>query len=219
MRGVPWTKANRRWRASFRQQYLGEFQSFEEACEILRLAEQAAYGENQSQAVPIIAADIVKLPVFNRAGQVVDWAIVDRADYALVTKHRWCRTQSGYPITRIARVIVYLHRLLVPGAFIVDHRDRNRMNARRDNLRVCTAAENCCNTSIGRNNRSGFKGVSRTADGQAWRARIMRNRKEAWLGRYKTAEDAGRAYDAAAPRFHGQFASPNAGPEERQVPA
>ena len=210
MRGVTWNKTNQRWRAQLQQRYLGEFCTQEEACEARLQAEIDTFGQPQDQAEPIVEGDIAKLPIFNRIGKVVAWAVVDLADISIVIGRRWCRTRSGYPVTRIDGQVVYLHRLLIPGNFLVDHRDRIKLNARRENLRACSTAENCRNTKLGKNNRSGFKGVSKVTSGQGWRARIMVGRKEVRLGIFASAEEAGLAYDEAARQLHGAFASPNA---------
>ena len=209
MRGVTWTTNNRRWRASLGGRYLGEFISFDEARATRRAAEITAFGEQQDAAKPYIDGETARVPVFNRAGRVVVWVTIEATDLPLVAEHRWCRTRSGYPVTRSKGRVVYLHRLLVPGDFQVDHRDRDKTNARRENLRTCGPLENARNTSLGKNNRTGFKGVSRSTNGRPWRSRIMVNRREIGLGRFDSAEEAARAYDDAAARFHGGFASPN----------
>ncbi|MDT4872900.1 AP2 domain protein [compost metagenome] len=106
-----------------------------------------------------------------------------------------------------------MHRWLVLGREKgggVDHRDGNKLDNRRGNLRQATQGQNAKNTRLARNNTSGFKGVSRTAEGR-WRARITVDRKEIRLGVFGTPEEAAAAYDKAAKQMHGEFASPNAG--------
>ncbi|EIU7141728.1 HNH endonuclease [Pseudomonas aeruginosa] len=90
----------------------------------------------------------------------------------------------------------------------VDHRDGDKLNNRRSNLREATQGENAKNTRLAKNNSSGFKGVSKTAEGR-WRARITVGRKEIRLGNFDTREEAAAAYDRAALQLHGEFASPN----------
>ena len=53
---------------------------------------------------------------------------------------------------------------------VVDHINGDRLDNRKENLRVCTQAENLRNRKMNKNNSAGFKGVARS--GSKWRARI-----------------------------------------------
>lgn len=90
-----------------------------------------------------------------------------------------------------------------------DHISRNTLDNRRGNLRPCTNAENSKNRNLNRNNKSGFKGVYWHERRQRWMAQICADGKQIDLGRFKTKEEAARAYNEAANRLHGDFASPN----------
>ena len=74
-------------------------------------------------------------------------AIVDGADFAQIIKHRWYLS-GGYPVARIEGRTVHLHVFLLgraPAGFHIDHINRNKLDNRRANLRVVTAAENIRN--------------------------------------------------------------------------
>ena len=217
MRGVTWNRNNRRWRASFRRKYLGEFLTEQEAEAVRRGAEVAFDGAEHDHAVAKLEGADAHVPIFDRKGQVTCWAVVDAGDLPLVQGHRWSRTRSGYAVARIGGRITYLHRLLVPGSPVADHRDRDRLNNRRANLRPCSVVENSRNSRLAENNSSGFKGVSRTRDGLRWRARITADRREIHLGCFTTQADAAVAYDEAALRLHGHFASPNSPGEKPEL--
>lgn len=102
-----------------------------------------------------------------------------------------------------------LHRIIT-GALVgevVDHKNMNPLDNRRDNLRICTRAENNRNSRKRRTNTSGYKGVFR--EGNRWYAAITTNYEKKRLGCFATPEEAAKVYDAEIFKHHGQFARPN----------
>lgn len=104
-----------------------------------------------------------------------------------------------------------LGRLLMdpPADMDVDHINRDPLDNRRANLRVCTRSQNLANRrSWG---KCGYKGVvwmpPRPGKGRGkFEARINRDGKKCYVGRAETAEDAARMYDKAAVDYWGEFA-------------
>lgn len=91
----------------------------------------------------------------------------------------------------------------------IDHRNRRTGDDRIGNLRIATASQNKANSSLYRNNTSGFKGVSYERARDSWVAFITSDgKKRKWLGRFKTREEAFAAYCEAAREIFGEFASP-----------
>ncbi len=139
--------------------------------------------------------------------------IIDPEDAAVVLSRSWCVSKKGecfYVMDR--KNNIYLHRLLM-GAHVgkvIDHINGNSLDNRKVNLRECTHKENIRNRrGKNKNNTSGFKGVFWAEYTKRWRAQIKVDRKTKFLGYYKNALDAAKAYDAAALKFHGVFASLN----------
>ena len=92
----------------------------------------------------------------------------------------------------------------------IDHINGNGLDCRRENMRVCTNAENRRNMRKTRG-ASRFKGVAkcRTNANRIWHAYIWFNNRKINLGCYPTEEEAARAYNAAALQYHGEFACLN----------
>jgi hypothetical protein len=86
----------------------------------------------------------------------------------------------------------------------VDHRDRNPMNNRWDNLRNATEAQNHANVGARSHNRVGLKGVQVRPTG-SFVARIKIENKNKYLGDFTTAEAAHAAYCVAASARWGEF--------------
>lgn len=86
----------------------------------------------------------------------------------------------------------------------VDHINKNKLDNRIENLRLCTPTENNMNRGISKNNTSGYKGVRQI--GEKWEARIGYKYRLISIGRYRTSEEAAIAYDRKAKELFGDFA-------------
>lgn len=113
---------------------------------------------------------------------------------------------TGYIVVGVLGHDVLGHRLAwfyvhgVWPAVQVDHINRVRSDNRIDNLRLATQVENLQNTTVGKGNTSGHKGVH--AYQGKWVAQISHNKKRHYLGFFADVEDAARAYAEAADRLH-----------------
>lgn len=99
---------------------------------------------------------------------------------------------------------VKMHWILVGKNY--DHKDRNPLNNRRDNLRPATNSENARNHNKQKNNTSGFIGVHWDKDANKWKAEIRVNKKKINLGRFIKKEDAVITRLHAELKYFGEFA-------------
>lgn len=120
--------------------------------------------------------------------------------------------KHGYVRVSVDGVQTYAHEIIwkmVHGDYDqmdIDHINLNRSDNRLANLRLVTRGENNLNKPVRSDNRTGIKGVSFDECRRLFCARIRRDGKVFYLGRFASSEDARRAYANAAARLHGEFA-------------
>lgn len=147
-------------------------------------------------------------------------AIVDDDVFELGKGYKW-RVQflggsrKPYFYTRLSRerANTVLHHFVIgkpQKGMVTDHIDRDTLNNQRSNLRHCTIRQNAMNVGPQRNNTSGYKGVTWHKKDKKWQASIGLNGKITYLGSYKTAEEAHRAYCAIGEKVYGEFFSSKA---------
>jgi hypothetical protein len=116
--------------------------------------------------------------------------------------------KGGYKTVCILGKNKLVHRL-VAEAFIpnlenkpcIDHINNIRNDNRLENLRFASYIENGQNSSIKKNNTSGYKGVSYDYR-DFWRADIYHNGKRIFIGRFDTKEEASAARKKAELQYH-----------------
>lgn len=91
----------------------------------------------------------------------------------------------------------------------IDHINQNSYDNRFLNLREASVEQNNCNIAKNKLNTSGYKGVYWKKSSSKWVAQIRKMKKHYHLGYYNNVHDAAQAYNYAAYRLHGEFASYN----------
>jgi hypothetical protein len=130
-------------------------------------------------------------------------ALVDEADAALVSVHRWYRHDvkgKSYARSKAG----YLHRLLMGlergQRAEVDHIDGDGLNCQRANMRVCSHAQNHQNRRAGYG-VSQYRGVAWSKRRQRWVARVKLDGVTHWAGEHLREEDAAAAAAALRARL------------------
>lgn len=93
----------------------------------------------------------------------------------------------------------------IPDGMFIDHIDRDRLNNKIENLRLCTKSQNNQNASIRKDNTSGVKGVSFHKKTGKWQASIGIESKMKYIGLFSTIELAEKAMAEARAFFHKEF--------------
>lgn len=142
----------------------------------------------------------------------VHFALVDDEDYDWLSCYRWHLSGCGGAIRWQGenKKNVSMHREIMgyPKMFL-DHRDRDRLNNQKSNLRPCTQKENSRNRGPRRRSKSGYKGVHWNKSSHKWHAQIEVDGKNIYLGLFSNIEEAAKAYDRAALKYFQEFAYVN----------
>ena len=149
------------------------------------------------------------------------YAKVEPADYKRLRGYEWLskKGKNSFYAQRLVptgkagkETLVYMHQevIEVPEGMVVDHINHDGMDNREANLRAATYSQNLYH----RKKRSGakyskYKGVSWKKVNRKWVARIGFEKKEIHLGYFHSEIEAAKAYDRAAIKYHGEFASLN----------
>ena len=150
------------------------------------------------------------------------FAIVDADRFDELNKHKWSWRGSGRGngyagrLVGVRRKVLLLHHAVlgIKSSIHVDHKNRNGLDCRRENLRVSTRSGNGANRDkFAGTFTSKYKGVvdrrRHVFRRCPWLARIRVNDELIFIGYYASEHEAAVAYDAAALHYFGEFARTN----------
>ncbi len=149
------------------------------------------------------------------------YAIVSASKYELLMKYRWYARYDpklgGFYASRRrrmadpegpARISMHSFLLPVPEGFVVDHKNKNTLDNRDENLRQATPEENGRNQKIRKSNTTGITGVTEywcrgTMRGYA--IRISYRKRRFVVGYAKTIEEAAEMRRLAEIKYYEDF--------------
>jgi hypothetical protein len=144
------------------------------------------------------------------------YTLVDEDRMGEVERHNWRLSSNGYAKRAIGpynkRKPVYLHRYLMgePDGWEVDHKNRNKIDNRVSNLRICSRSQNAGNTSVtARNKTSRYKGVRKQKGRSNYEARGRAGGVQIHIGSFSSEVEAAKAYNDWARIAFGEFARLN----------
>lgn len=134
----------------------------------------------------------------------------DLEDYDKIKDYCWHIDKRGYVISQHNKTPFYMHRLILNVVNVntfVDHIYHNLNDNRKSQLRICTNTENCRNTIVGKNNKSGIVGVRFNEKRCKWESTIKADRNTIYLGRFDNIEDAIKRRLEAQDKYFGEFSN------------
>lgn len=133
------------------------------------------------------------LPVKRRNGTIIAWTHIDPDMYDFLSLVTWRLSTQGYVYYSEGGRYFFMHHFVLDvkpeGNRRTDHRNRNKLDNRRCNLRITTAAVNAANTPVQSRSRSGVKNVYATKYG-TFEAYITTKGKRISFGTFPTVEEA-----------------------------
>ncbi|KPK77617.1 MAG: hypothetical protein AMJ79_02700 [Phycisphaerae bacterium SM23_30] len=148
-------------------------------------------------------------------------AIVDDQDLQYLKQWKWCANRQQNSLYAVRSM--YLrpgkkvnrrlhHEVLrlpwpLPANHVVDHKNHNTLDCRKQNLRLCSRRQNSYNRRPFRRYMSSrYKGISWYKMQKRWRAQIQFNGRRRHLGFFKFEFEAVLTYNIAALILHDRFA-------------
>lgn len=117
---------------------------------------------------------------------------IDSEDFEKIKNYCWhCSNERVYSTINKKRQL--LHRFilgLTDKSMVVDHINRNPLDNRKQNLRVCSQSDNSKNRSLYKNNKSGHNGICYSKRDNKWYVYIDCNKKHYNCGQFDTYEEA-----------------------------
>lgn len=167
----------------------------------------------------IFNEDYVVMVIYNREKEKFE-AILDFADYEKIKDKKWYAAykknadkyyvqHTNYLGTINGKAkykLIYLHRYIMdePKGLVIDHKNRNPLDNRRDNLVIKTSRKNLVNRcdNGNKNNTSGYRNVS-WVNGK-WIVQLQINGKNTRLGSFDDVHEAGKFASVMRLKYYGK---------------
>lgn len=149
---------------------------------------------------------VLRVPLFNRRGDIVGYTLIDAVDADLIMPFKWhlLRVGRGYARRKEGdwrygterKIFVHREILGLPryrDGREGDHKNRDSLDNRRENLRIVTHGQNQQNMSSARNSTSQYRGVSWDRYKQLWCGSVNAHGRRVFIQFFRDEESAHRA--------------------------
>lgn len=142
--------------------------------------------------------------------------LIDKDDALMCKRYTWYINNNGYAIAthnfgNSKQKTIRMHRYLLENELLdnhkmqVDHINRNRLDNRRNNLRLATPSQNSINRIKRNQDENKVKGVNWHKGKCKWCAQININGKQRQVGQFDNYEEAVLARKEAEKRYYGDY--------------
>ena len=134
-------------------------------------------------------------------------ALVDKEDYDFLSQFNW-NFNGRYAKMTVNEggkyKTVLMHSLIMntPKGKVTDHINGDKLDNRKENLRIVSQKKNMWNGKGDKTNPSGYKGVTWYEPRKKWRVRVNRE----YVGLFDCKKEAAKAYNEKAKELQGEFA-------------
>jgi len=161
----------------------------------------------------IIKEEYAEIILRNKKYNEIGRSLIDIDDIEKIKDIKWgletskntqyCRGKYNGKLIKIHR---FLLGVLENKNVQIDHINRNRLDNRKSNLRICTRLENSQNSELQINSSSGYLGVNYDKTKGLWMSVIQAYKKRIRLGGFKTKEEALVERLKAEKEYFGEYA-------------
>lgn len=146
---------------------------------------------------------MISIPLRGKRGRRL--AVLVDDEFAYLRSEAIYLDRYGYARLFIAGKLRSIHRIIANAApgDEVDHKDGDKLNCLRENLRIVSRTLNNRNRPQQANNQSGYKGVSFDKRTGSWKAQLQMHGKGITIGRFSDPKDAAMAYNKTVLKLHG----------------
>ena len=149
--------------------------------------------------------------------------LVSTSVLPIVIEFSWYLGKDGYPVAyrsvdgsirmgRGSKLHIFLlkHRTkLYKEKVVIDHINRNKLDNRLDNLRICTPKQNSYNTTRPKNSKYNYKGIRKQGKSGKWIATASKDGSKFEIKDIATEKEAAEIYDVMAEELFGKYAGKN----------
>lgn len=137
------------------------------------------------------------------------FAKVDNEDFERVSRINWSTTINGYCVNDKMGL---MHRFIMntPKNMDTDHKNMDKLDNRKCNLRICTRGQN--ETNKGKQNKettSKYKGVSWSKNYRKWICQVVKNKEVVYFNTFDSEICAAKMYDLMSKKHHKEFSRSN----------
>lgn len=159
----------------------------------------------------------IQLGGHRKTSKIRGFTLVDDEDFTWLNQWKWhlSKSYAAANIGNYKRIFMHVLLLNPPKGYLCDHINRNGLDNRRKNLRICTVAQNTYNTQKRKNSKTSiYKGVYQVTKMARlktvrWSCQINVKNKRVHIGYFDTEHHAAIAYDLWADDLFGEFAKLN----------